>query len=69
MVGQWTDDSGNDHGFLLLHNVYISVDVPGSTSTDPYAINDVGAMVGGYTDANGVDHGFAALVLTATNDH
>jgi hypothetical protein len=36
---------------------FITIDVPGSTSTSAYSINNQGTIVGNYGDANGV-HGF-----------
>jgi uncharacterized membrane protein len=49
------------HGFLLLQGKYTAIDVPGSISTEPLAINDDGEVVGDYTDKNGNRHGFKAV--------
>lgn len=49
------------HGFLLRQGKYTAIDVPGSISTEPLAINDDGEIVGDYTDKNGNRHGFKAV--------
>jgi hypothetical protein len=49
------------HGFLLRQGKYTAIDVPGSISTLPYAINDDGEIVGGYTDKQDNVHGFKAV--------
>src|SRR6266849_4635074 len=38
---------------------FTTIDVPGSTGTQAFGINDVGVIVGGYFDARGTGHGFA----------
>jgi probable HAF family extracellular repeat protein len=53
IVGGYSDGSTN-HGFLLDHGSYTTLDTPGSTD-----INDAGQIVGSYTDAGGT-HGFLA---------
>jgi probable HAF family extracellular repeat protein len=47
------------HSFLLSHNNFISIDVPGrgKTQTNADGINDLGQVVGSYVDETGV-HGF-----------
>jgi YVTN family beta-propeller protein len=37
---------------------FVTFAVPGSASTEPATINNVGQIVGGYTDSEGVTHGF-----------
>lgn len=37
---------------------FLTVDFPGTTSTSPATLNDVGQMVGSYTDTAGATHGF-----------
>ena len=49
------------HGFLLRQGKYIAIDVPGSTSTSVFGINDDGVIVGNYADKLGVTHGFKAV--------
>jgi hypothetical protein len=44
-------DAGTQYTFRFF-------DPPGSTDTEAFAINDLGALVGTYTDANGVAHSF-----------
>jgi len=48
-------------GFLLRQGKYIAIDVPGSTKTLVFGINDDGVIVGSYEDKQGVDHGFKAV--------
>ena len=40
---------------------FITIDVPGATSTEASGINARGQIVGNYTDAAGTLHGFAAV--------
>jgi hypothetical protein len=47
------------HGFLRRPGgTIISFDVPGSTGTLSFSINDMGAITGSYTSANGRQFGF-----------
>ena len=48
------------HGFLLdTSGSFTTIDVPGSTSTGVFGINNSGQIVGRYVDSTGV-HGFLA---------
>ncbi len=50
------------HGFVLLRGTtFITIDVPGATSTEASGINPRGQIVGNYTDAAGTLHGFVAM--------
>jgi uncharacterized membrane protein len=49
------------HGFLLRQGEYVSIDFPGSISTELLAISDDGVIVGDYIDKHGVQHGFKAV--------
>ena len=40
---------------------FITIDVPGATSTEASGINPEGQIVGNYTDAAGTLHGFVAV--------
>jgi uncharacterized membrane protein len=51
---------GPADGFLLRDGQYTRIDVPGSTRTRVFAINDAGVMVGRFTDQEGNVHGFKA---------
>jgi len=42
----------------MAKGTYLEIRVPGSTETDPFAINDRGDIVGSYSDAAGQVHGF-----------
>jgi len=51
--------NGIPHGFLLSGGVYTTIDVPGSTGTIAYGINNSGEIVGEYFVGGGVTpHGF-----------
>src|SRR5262249_20311045 len=54
------------HGVLLSGGRYTTLDVPGSTLTFAYGINDAGQIVGTYIDAAGGQHGFLATPVTPT---
>jgi uncharacterized membrane protein len=41
--------------------VFITIDVPGATSTEAFGINPRGQIVGHNVDASGADHGFVLL--------
>ena len=56
-----------DHGFLWVKGTLTTIDVPHSTNTDLYGINDHGEMVGSYTDASGTPHGFLLSKGTFTD--
>jgi len=49
--------TGNQ-GFLYDAGIFTTIDVPGSTGTEAYAINNIGQIVGNYTDSQGLQHGF-----------
>lgn len=49
------------HGFLLRDGEFTRIDVPGSTGTDAFAINDDAVIVGHFTDKKGRMHGFRAV--------
>ena len=46
-------------GFLITHARYSEFDVPGSTNTQAFGVNDMDEVVGSYVDAAGMTHGFA----------
>jgi hypothetical protein len=45
-------------GFLVSHARYNDFDLPGSTNTQPFGINNRDEIVGSYVDAKGQMHGF-----------
>jgi probable HAF family extracellular repeat protein len=49
---------GAVHGFVWQDGRFRTFDVPGSTYTQAYGINDRGQIVGGYRDSAGRQHGF-----------
>src|SRR5580700_6681946 len=60
IVGNYTDNSGIGHGFLLSKGVFTTIDVPGSVlgSTNVVGINPRGDIVGFYTETNSNFVGF-----------
>jgi hypothetical protein len=64
IVGNWIENGGKTHGFLLSDGHYISIDVPDATFTSAVGINDSGDIVGRFISADGVSHGYR---LTAGN--
>jgi hypothetical protein len=49
IVGAYTDAVGGQHGFLLSHGQYTTIDVPGAISTIARGISPSGDIVGQYT--------------------
>jgi uncharacterized membrane protein len=49
---------GAVHGFMWEDGRFRTFDVPGSTYTQAYGINNRGQIVGGYRDTSGRQHGF-----------
>jgi hypothetical protein len=45
------------HGFLVVEGSFITIDVPGASSTQPFGINPWGDIVGQYS-VGGINHGF-----------
>jgi probable HAF family extracellular repeat protein len=58
IVGTYTDDAGNGHGFLEKGGKYVNVDVAGALFTAPAGINDLGQIVGIDLDNAGNIDGF-----------
>ena len=46
------------HGFLLSDGVYTTIDLPSSTYTQAWGINDSGQISGSYNDSASYTHGF-----------
>lgn len=58
-VGWYTDNTGIVHGFSIDTKGDVkTLDPPGSTMTNAWAINASNQIVGTYTDSSGVFHGF-----------
>jgi len=57
IVGNYSDDSGQQHGFLYNGSSYSTIDPPGATMT---YINGISGsnIVGQFTNASGFPHGF-----------
>jgi hypothetical protein len=62
VVGTWDDCSTGTcltRGFIrFTDGSYLSIDVPGATSTDVWGISDFDDIVGGYEDSTFAEHGF-----------
>jgi uncharacterized membrane protein len=62
IVGRYTDPAGKDHGFLLRHGDFTSIDFPGADLfTKAAGINPRGDIVGNYalaSEPNTVRHGY-----------
>ncbi len=68
VVGSWvgqdatvnpaTGESGPAHGFVWTNGRFDTFDVPGSTATAAYEINNRGWVVGNYTDADLAQHSY-----------
>ena len=52
IVGDYTDATGNVHGFLLRNGTFTSIDYPGAILTSTRGINDAGVIVGAFTTAD-----------------
>ena len=58
IVGNYQDQAGFFHSFLLSNGVPITFDVPQATETNALGINASGEIVGTYTDQANTFHGF-----------
>jgi hypothetical protein len=58
VVGAYTDNAGNGHGYLLDHGTFTTIDFPGAISTFGGGGNAEGGIVGEYVDTAGVAHSF-----------
>ena len=58
VVGAYTDNVGNGHGYLLDHGTFTTIDFPGAASTFGGGGNAEGDIVGEYNDTAGVGHSF-----------
>jgi uncharacterized membrane protein len=53
IVGIYVDANRKQHGFLLSHGNFTSIDYPGAVATDARGINSRGDIVGAYINAPG----------------
>lgn len=58
VVGFTQSTTTTSDGFVLQNNTLRTIDVPGSTFTQPLGENNEGQVVGTYNDAAGTSHGF-----------
>jgi hypothetical protein len=58
VVGAYTDNAGNGHGYIFNHGTFTTIDFPGSTFTFIGGGNAEGDIVGEYNDTAGVGHSF-----------
>jgi hypothetical protein len=65
IVGRW-DNSTGTHGFILQNGIYTNYNVPGSTVTGLWFINNNGQFGGDYETPDGVTHGLIVSGSTIT---
>jgi hypothetical protein len=58
IVGDWSDNTTTEHGFLLSKGVFTSIDVPGAYYTIAWGINNSGEIAGWYGLTASDSHGF-----------
>src|SRR5436305_1921182 len=59
IVGEFDDEDGNIHGFVLSKGTYTTIDAPGADGvTVCQGINNAGQVAGLYQDEDGTSHGF-----------
>ncbi len=61
IVGQFSTDGtlDNTHAYRLFDGIFVTIDFPGSSYTEPRGINDSGQIVGFFREATpGPSHGF-----------
>jgi uncharacterized membrane protein len=66
IIGNYEEGSSPEQGFLdittiqngVVSNNFTTIDVPGSSETEPSAINASGEIVGRYQGSDGAEHGF-----------
>jgi uncharacterized membrane protein len=67
IVGDYTVDGNETHGFLLSGGYYTTIDYPGATFTFLFGINDVGQIVGSAAGRSGeLKRGFVYEIATQT---
>ena len=60
IVGRYQDTAGTEHGFLLHHGHFVSIDAPPGPDTFAFGINSKGHIVGFTVTVSGQDIGFLA---------
>src|SRR5258708_648652 len=58
IAGEFDDQHGSTHGFVLSNGVFTDVDVPGAVYTSVNGINASGELSGIYVDEVGQTHGY-----------
>jgi hypothetical protein len=58
VVGAYTDNAGNGHGYIFDHGTFTTIDFPGATFTFVGGGNAEGDVVGEYNDTAFVGHSF-----------
>jgi probable HAF family extracellular repeat protein len=58
IVGDFDDEGGNTHGFVLRGDVYTAIDYPGASYSSLNGINQSGRLAGTYLDQAGQSHAF-----------
>src|SRR5262245_40631848 len=72
IVGYYQDSNSQNHGFLLDHGIYTTIDPPGSISTVATSINASGQIVGRYGTGSAnlgflYDHGTYTTIAAPGN--
>jgi hypothetical protein len=65
IVGNYTDSSAKQKGYVLRKGRFRTLDVSGSIRTRILGINNHGEVVGMYVDADGVSRGFLTTLSPA----
>jgi hypothetical protein len=64
--GDYSDASGNSHGFFFFHSFYQNFDVAGSTSTAVLGINNARDFAGSVIPTGGIQQAFLSIGGTVT---
>lgn len=67
IVGTYTGTDNAQHGYLLTHGKFITVDAPGADNTSLYGIGANGDILGEWTVKNGPLDGFNGFLLRDGN--
>jgi hypothetical protein len=60
IVGVYRDTANRLHGFVREGDDYVTLDVPGATTTRAFGINAGGDVVGAFVDATGRTRAYIA---------
>ena len=66
IVGFYNSQDGNQHGFVLRDGEFITIDVPGATTSEGNGIDPQGDAVGRYVTPDGNTHGYFLRCVTCS---